>query len=429
LYKKNAFLKTLLCAALFLFSYIILPLYITFSLKALSFKYLLAFYLVNIIVITCLVRKNSGKIYRFEYQIQVLQEKLNILNDRNSSELKNNASLEAKIIRYNSLKKLVEELNESLNFEHIANIITLAAFSLVSNNKGTCILYLVDKETQKLALFKTKKEDRELVVKAKEGDIFDFWVARHAAPLLVENIRNDFRFDPEKLKIQDLRPILSLISSPFISDHRFLGLLRLDSPKAHTFSQDDLRLLATISDLGSVALENSELFAQTQNLAMHDGLTSLYTKGYFLERLKQECIRFRRRSAAFSLLMIDIDSFKNYNDNFGHTAGDIVLRKISEKLTSFFKKLNPIIGRFGGEEFCVIIPDADKKKAFSLADMMRQELEKEKIILRRQETNITVSVGIATFPFDANVEDDLIQKADQAMYKAKKAGRNQVCCI
>lgn len=426
---KKAFLKTFLCAALFLFSYIILPLYIIVSLKALPFKYLLAFYPANIIIITCLVRKNSGKFYRLEYQIQVLQEKLNILNDRHSSELKNNVSLEAKIIRYNSLKKLVEELNESLNFEHIANIITLAAFSLVSNNKGTCILYLVDKETQKLTLFKTKKEDRELVIKAKEGDIFDFWVARHASPLLVENIRNDFRFDPEKLKAQDLRPILSLISSPFISDHRFLGLLRLDSPKAKFYSQDDLRLLATISDLGSVALENSELFAQTQNLAMHDGLTSLYTKGYFLERLKQECVRARRRGAAFSLLMIDIDFFKNYNDNFGHTAGDIVLRKISEKLSGFFKKLNPIIGRFGGEEFCVIIPEADKKKAYSLADTMRQNLEKEKIMLRRQETNITVSIGIAAFPSDAVDEGELIQKADIAMYKAKEAGRNQVCCI
>ncbi len=429
LYKKNAFPKTILSIILFLFSYIILPLYITVCLKALSFKFLLPFYLTNIIIITYFVRKNSGEIYQFEYQIQALQEKLNILNDQNSYELKNNASLQAKIIRYNSLKKLVEELNESLSLEHVANILTLATFSLISNNKGTCVLYLVNKETQKLTLFKTKKEDKELVIKAKEGDIFDFWELRHATPLLVENIKNDFRFDSEKLKTQDLRPVLSLISSAFISDHRFLGLLRLDNPKAYFYSQDDLRFLATICDLGGVALENSELFHETQNLAMHDGLTSLYTKGYFLERLKQECRRGLRRSAVFSLLMIDIDFFKNYNDNFGHTAGDIVLKKISEQISGALKKLNPVIARFGGEEFCVIVPDADKKKAYSLADMVREKIEREKITLRRQETNITVSIGLATFPSDAVDEDDLIQKADIAMYKAKQSGRNQVCCI
>jgi diguanylate cyclase (GGDEF)-like protein len=287
----------------------------------------------------------------------------------------------------------------------------------------------VNNLTQRLYLFKTKKEDLKLVIKAKEGDIFDLWVLRHTSPLLVEDIRRDFRFDLEKLKLQDLRPIASLISSPFISENRFLGILRMDNPQLNFYSQDDLRFLVTICDLGAVALENSELFQRTQDLAIHDELTSLYTKGYFLEHLKEECKRGIRQDTVFSLLMLDIDFFKNYNDKFGHTAGDIVLKKISSNIIESLKDQSAFIGRFGGEEFSVILPSLDKKKALDVASALREKIEKEKIILRRQETNVTVSVGVAAFPSDAASEDELIRLADRAMYEAKQKGRNRVCCI
>jgi len=178
-----------------------------------------------------------------------------------------------------------------------------------------------------------------------------------------------------------------------------------------------------------VALENSLLFQKTQDLAIHDGLTSLYTKGYFLEYLQGECRRDAHHGALFSLLMLDIDFFKNYNDKFGHTAGDIVLKRLSRSIVEFLKDLNPVVGRFGGEEFCVILHGLDKKKAYAVADSLRQRIEKEKIILRRQETNVTVSIGIAAYPVDGMNADELIMKSDRAMYESKQKGRNRVCCI
>jgi len=362
-------------------------------------------------------------------KIQNLQEQLNILNEQNQEATKNKIALGEKIRRYNNLKNIIEEINQNLVLEPIGNSLTEIVFSSIANKKGTCILYLVDEQTQKLSIFKTKKEDQELVIKTKEGDVFDFWVLKYASPLLIEDIKKDFRFDLEKLKVEEKRPICSLISAPLISDHRFLGILRLDNAKPNFYLQDDLRFLVTICDLGAVALENGKLYQKTQDLAIHDGLTSLYTKGYFLERLKEECERSMRRATPLSLLMLDIDYFKNYNDKFGHIAGDIVLKTLSLHIVNALKDLSPITSRFGGEEFCIILSGIDKKHAYNVAEKLRISIENKKITLRRQETNITVSIGIATFPVDTSDESELIHKADLAMYEAKQKGRNQVCSI
>jgi diguanylate cyclase (GGDEF)-like protein len=127
--------------------------------------------------------------------------------------------------------------------------------------------------------------------------------------------------------------------------------------------------------------------------------------------------------------MLDIDFFKDYNDKFGHTSGDIVLKNLSNVISNFLKEYSPIISRFGGEEFCVILPSRDKNTVYKIADELRQKIEKAKIILRKHETHVTVSIGLASFPQDSANADELIRKADKAMYEAKNKGRNQVCCI
>jgi diguanylate cyclase (GGDEF)-like protein len=414
----------------FLFLYVFLPVYLVRQLDPASYRWLFLFYLVNGFLIFYLLKKNSNRKYQLEYQSQELQEKINILNEQNSQRVSNKVALQEKINRYNSLKEIIEEINKNLDLEYVADKLVSIAFSLIANNKGVCIMYLLDSQTQKLSIFKTKKEDKKLIIKAKEGNIFDFWVLQHTSPLLIEDIKKDFRFDLEKLKSQDTRTVSSLISSPLVSEHRFLGILRLDHPDPYFFSQDDLRFLMTLCDLGAVALENGELFKKTQDLAIHDELTSVYTKGYFLERLREEYKRSVRRGRSISLLMLDIDHFKDYNDKFGHTAGDIVLKILSQNIVEGLKELSPIISRFGGEEFCIVIHGLDKKKIREVAEGLRTRIEKTKVILRRQESNVTVSIGVAySSGEDISGEDELILAADKAMYEAKQKGRNRVCGI
>jgi len=416
----------LLLSFIFCLLYVFLPFYLASHLKLFPFKLLFVFHFFNFLAIGYLFNKNFKIAYRVKLKIQDIQEKINILQDQNLQEINNKASLEEKIRRYASLKNIIEKINSDFDIDYIAGTLTDISFSLIGANKGVGVLYLVDSQSQKIALFKTKKEDEKLIIKAKEGDVFDFWVLRHASPLLVEDVGNDFRFDLEKIRTQDTRPILSLIISPFISENRFLGLLRLDREISGFYSQDDLRFLVAISDIAAVALENAELFHKTQDLAIHDSLTSFYTKGYFSQRLKEECKRSKRQEGAISLLMLDIDYFKNYNDKFGHTAGDIVLKNLSSVMQRFFKEPNSLISRFGGEEFCILLLGKDKLAAQGIAEELRSQIENMRINLRRQETGITVSIGVASLGQNIIDEDDLVRKADLAMYEAKQKGRNMV---
>jgi len=429
---KSSPFKIAACIILILSLYVFLPVYLLAARGLLSLRQLLIFYLACATLAFYLIRRSLDQRYQLEYKTQTLQEKFNILKEQNRQGTKNNLAWEAKIKRYQGLRSVIEEVSQNLDLKSMADSLTSLAFSLIANNKGTTILYVVDNQTQKLSLFKAKKEQGNLVIKAKEGDIFDLWVLRHNSPLLVEDTKKDFRFDLEKLKTQDSRPLSSLVSSALISESRFLGILRLDSPKKQFFSQDDLRFLVSLCDLGAVALENSQLYQKTHDLAIRDSLTSLYTKGYFLDRLREECRRGMRHKESISLFMLDIDFFKNFNDKFGHTAGDIVLKNLSNMITEFLNELAPlkfVVSRFGGEEFCILLLGIDKKVAKRIAVQLRERIEGLRLVLRRQETKLTVSIGVATFPVDAIDEHELIQKADRAMYIAKQKGRNKVCCI
>jgi len=365
---------------------------------------------------------------QLRFQIRRCQEQVNILSDANLKLSLSNSSLEEKICRYNNLKNIIEKLNQELGLDYIIDTLVDILFSLIGRNKGACLLYLVDQSRQKLNLLGSRKENEGSVIKDKEGDLFDSWVVKHTSPLLVQDGRKDFRFDPQKLKSGDKRQVGSLISAPLISENKFLGILRLDSQLPGAYSQEDLRLLAVISDIAAIAIENSEFFERTRDLAIHDGLTGLFTKNYFLERLNQECLASRRQKTPLSLLMLDVDLFKNYNDKFGHASGDIVLRRLSALIKEFLVSQNYLACRFGGEEFCVLLMDKGLQQALDIAELLRKTIEMSKINFRRQEAKVTVSIGAAVFSAGMSEPEELIRKADQAMYAAKEAGRNQVKC-
>jgi len=390
---------------------------------------LLIFSLSNIIIFVFLLKIYSAKIRLIQSGSEHYQEEINIIAVENKKKQEQALALKLKIIRYANLKKLVEDLNHSLKLDNVIRVLSSTVYTLISNSTGVTLFYLVDNQYQKINLIYSMKDESDLVVFSKEGDLFDQWVLRHSSQLIIENLKNDFRFDVDSLNAKEMRPILSLISTPLISHNSLLGLLRLESKKSGFFDQDDLRFLSLVSDLGAVALENSLLFQKTLDLAIHDDLTALYTRGYFIDRLKDEVKRAQRLDQHLSLMMIDIDFFKQYNDKFGHIVGDLVLKKLGILLKDALSEFSPLICRFGGEEFLVMLSGMDKKKSLIIAEELRRRIQKEKIVLRRQDTYITVSIGIASLPLDTKDEDELVQKADKAMYTAKEKGRNQVCSI
>ncbi|MDD5465207.1 MAG: sensor domain-containing diguanylate cyclase [Candidatus Omnitrophica bacterium] len=389
----------------------------------------LVFILADVFILLYFLKVFSDRSLLVHFQIERNTEQVNIIKAENKRDREFVQALEFKITRYDNLKKVIEDLNRSLKLDTVIHVLSSAVYSLISNNSGCALFYLVNNQYQKLNLVYSIKDDSDLVVLTKEGDIFDQWVLRHSSQLIIEDLKNDFRFDLEALPNLEARPVLSLISSPLISHNSLLGLLRLESKNSGAFNQDDLRFLSLVADLGAAAVENSLLFQKEQDLAIHDGLTALFTRPHFITRLKDEARRILRLDQHLSLMMIDIDFFKQYNDKFGHTAGDIVLKKMGHLLKNTLKEFNPLLCRFGGEEFLVMLPEVNKQKASGIAEDLRRRIEKENIVLRRQDTQVTVSIGVASLPLDTKDEDELIQKADKAMYSAKRKGRNRVCSI
>jgi diguanylate cyclase (GGDEF)-like protein len=191
------------------------------------------------------------------------------------------------------------------------------------------------------------------------------------------------------------------------------------------YTQDDLRLLNIISSLAAVSVENSMLYQRMNDLAITDGLTGLYVQRYFRERLDTELKRALSAKRKFSLLMIDLDHFKDTNDKYGHTAGDTLLVKIAQVLKNSVSPEH-IVSRYGGEEFAIFLFETDKSQAAKIAENIRTIVARSVFTLRRQDLRITISVGISSFPDDGYLAQDLIKKADENLYKAKQGGRNRI---
>lgn len=357
-------------------------------------------------------------------KMEKLEEDINLLSNSIAEKKSGIISLNEKLERYSVLKEVVERLSSALSLEEINKLMMEKTLQTIGK-EGRTLLFLVDMQKQELILSASKNAEGVLKVETKKGDAFDHWVLRHRKPLIVEDVIRDFRFpadDAEEAK----EYFRSLISTPLISENKVIGILRMDNQKEFVYTQDDLRLLDILSDLGAVSIQNNLLYSKTEELAIRDGLTGLFLRRYFLERFREEIKRVARKKGELSFLILDIDHFKEYNDKYGHMAGDLVLRHLANTVNSFTRE-GDITARYGGEEIAILLCNADRKAAIAEAELIRKRVEESPLILRRQKMGITVSIGVSNYPDDAILEEELIRTADERLYKAKAKGRNRVC--
>ena len=357
----------------------------------------------------------------YNLKSEKLEEEINIFSNNIKEKKSAILSLDEKLERYSILKDVVEELSVALSADDINNLIIEKAYETIKKG-GRVLLFLVDTEKQELMLTASKNTSR---VKAKKGDLFDHWVLRHRKPLIIEDAAADFRFPADEVE-KEKGVFRSLITVPLVNEDKVVGILRMDNPKELIYTQDDLRLLDILADLGVVAIQNAILYSQTQELAIHDGLTGLFVRRYFMERFSEEVKRAARSKGTFSLMMIDIDNFKDYNDKYGHTAGDLVLKHLSQAINSKIKE-GDMLARYGGEELVLFLVGVNKESAAGYAESIRKMAENNPIMLRRKESRVTVSIGVSNYPKDSILKDELIKIADNRLYKAKNSGRNRVC--
>lgn len=194
-------------------------------------------------------------------------------------------------------------------------------------------------------------------------------------------------------------------------------------------TKDDIRMLTMLGNQAGLAIENSQLYEKTVMQAHMDSLTGLWNHGYFQFLLQNELEATKAASSHLSLVMLDIDDFKIYNDALGHQAGDKILKELATLLKNQSRKMDHVC-RYGGEEFTVILPQTDKKEALLIAERLREDIEKyvfvhEEILPQKK---LTISLGIASCPEDGQTSSDLITTSDKLLYQAKNKGKNIVCC-
>jgi len=368
------------------------------------------------------IKKLSYYNHIMETRIEEVKENTNLLRDEYKRHRRDALFFEKKELKYKSLKEVTSILSSTLSIDKVIELILDNALQVIGKAESA-LLYLVDTEKQELSLSMSRMErdfDRR---KAKKGDLLDEWVFKQRLCLLVEDIKKDFRFSEEKMRPYP-RSFRSLIASPLMEEKKVIGIVRLESPIPNSYTSEDLRLLDILSDLSAASLQNAKLYKRTLDLAIRDELTGLYVRRYFLDRLKEELSRSLRNDLECCFLMIDIDNFKNYNDKYGHTAGDMVLKTTSKVLQKFVD--SGVVARYGGEEFSMFLPETEKGKAKKIAEDIRDAVKKEIIEFRRIKTNVTISIGLANFPEDGKVQDKLILKADERLYMAKRQGKDRV---
>jgi len=194
-------------------------------------------------------------------------------------------------------------------------------------------------------------------------------------------------------------------------------------------TKDDQHMLIMLANQAGLAIENSHLYEKTVVRTHTDSLTELWNYGYFRYLLQDELEKTKATQGSLTLMMLDIDDFKVYNDGLGHQAGDKILKDLASLLKTHSRKMD-FVCRYGGEEFAVILPETEKNEAYLIAERVRQNIEKHLFLYEEvlPKKKLTISIGLACYPEDGVTAAVLISNSDKALYQAKNQGKNKTCC-
>jgi diguanylate cyclase (GGDEF)-like protein len=240
-------------------------------------------------------------------------------------------------------------------------------------------------------------------------------------PLLCSNIGKH----PELVRTFEGIPVESLFAFPLVINGEVLGMLVISSPTSHILNDQETQILSSITNQASMAVQNILTLTFEKRKADTDGLTGLYNRRYFNEQIERLTERARDQELPLSLILIDIDNFKKYNDTYGHPAGDHLLKVMTSAISDVVRD-HDIFARYGGEEFAVILRDTNNKLAIHISERIRQVVSS--IPNDKLKCPVTISVGVGTFPDHASDWVTLLDFVDKSLYHAKNSGKNQVCC-
>jgi len=334
--------------------------------------------------------------------------------------------------RYEGLLS-ANEIAQSFAFatesEDTLNIILLALKEILPSSKRILLFWVNQKGDRKTikgraALGMELSEIREFSFPLHEtfGVIPKVAVTQQSFETL--NAQNDYRCDQDFVKKARLSAFLAI---PVTVAQNTLGVILLETDGKNFHGKGEIKTLSFFTNRVGIALENARLYKEVEFLSLTDGLTGLYNHRHFQEFLYEELNRSSRYKHPLSLLMIDVDYLKNYNDTYGHQTGDALLACVAKIIQENIRKTD-FAARYGGDEFCVILTETNKEDALIKAENIRLKMETGRVLNseKQPDKKPSVSIGVAAFPTDAGDREKLLKKVDDALYRSKKEGRNRV---
>jgi diguanylate cyclase (GGDEF)-like protein len=373
-------------------------------------------------------RRIESETFQFQKNFDELELNFNISRiDYGKVELAYQAN-QVKVQRYTALNELARSLSGIFKSQDVVVLLIETISKTFMVPGGVYTLLLFDSSVSKALHVVRYSADTDMEVRLnrqrlRTDDPFNAWVIAQKKPLVINDAAKDFRFQEIPLESK----ARSLVASPLMGGHELLGLIRMGSEVPNAFRQEDARLLSNFCDLGTVALEHVALYDQTIELGTSDGLTGLYVQRHYKERVRDEILRAQEHQLALSVMMIDVDHFKSYNDRYGHLIGDKVLKIVAQVLKESVRTVVDLVARYGGEEFSILLLRTPADGAMTVAERIRQKVEEQEIDVEGQKTGVTVSVGVAELIPDFKDAESFINSADKALYQAKSEGRNRVC--
>ncbi|MEK6776483.1 MAG: sensor domain-containing diguanylate cyclase [bacterium] len=325
--------------------------------------------------------------------------------------------------------KVGKALTSTLDTGSILDIIMEKTNELVKAEAGSVLLLDDEKNELYFELAEGEKKHDIKRFRLKVGEGIAGWVALHGEPIIVEDVATDKRFCHKIDDSLDFKT-RSILCVPLRSKGKILGVLEvINKINGKPFDQKDMDLVLTLVDQASIAIENSLLYKKATELAITDGLTQLFNFRYLHQSLDIEISRANRYHTEVSLIFLDLDYFKKINDRFGHLVGSQLLIDVGNILKNNLRPMD-IICRYGGDEFIAVLPETGPEAALGTAERLRKMIEDHTFYSDTGEAfHLTASFGIASYPNHVKDKNELIQLADQSMYRVKENTRNAVFMI
>ncbi len=323
-----------------------------------------------------------------------------------------------------TLLEISTKLGQSLNLAELLQGVLESITEAIQ--VGAAGIHLLDEQTNELVLeahYGFSADFVHKMARMKLGKGFAGRAALSGKAVILSDTSADMKSDLMVLQRMGLR---SLYSVPIITREKILGTICVGSHGSRNIMERDVRLLGSIASQIGVAIENAQMYERAVEIAFTDSLTGLYNRRYLMEQIRRELARAERNKTAVSLIMIDVDDLKTVNDRFGHDQGDVLLKELA-RIIKTRARASDVAARLGGDEFVVLTPDTDLVGASEVGQRLWSEAHLSRLQMDDREVGFSVSIGIASYPSYAASTEGLLKKADEAMYEAKRAGKNRVC--